>query len=219
MLRGDIMRYMSNTIKAVAYARISTLLGQDVENQLHGIRQLANQRCYNLVKEYIDEGISGRNEKRPGLNELVSDARTGLYSVIIIHSIDRLGRSTKHLLNLIDELKHYNVTIISIREGLDFTTPTGQMALTMIAAVAQLEAQLISERIKTSMAVKKAIAKTTNNGWKCGRPPLDPNLEVEVLKLKAQGYSTRQISKMLGGTISKSSVSRLTKMLPQKGTE
>ena len=211
---------MSNEpIKAAAYGRVSTLLGQDVENQLHGIRELAKQRGYDLKREYTDEGISGRNEKRPGLNELVLDARSGLFSVVIIHSIDRLGRSTKHLLNLIDELKHYNVTIISIREGLDFTTPTGQMALTMIAAVAQLEAQLISERIRTSMAVKKAIAKTTNNGWKCGRPPLDPKVEDQVLRFKTQGYSTRQISKLMGGTVSKSSVSRLIRLLAQKGIE
>jgi DNA invertase Pin-like site-specific DNA recombinase len=199
---------MNKQTRAAAYARISTLLGQDVENQLHGIRELANHRGYSLLPPYSDEGISGKKEKRPGLQRLIADARRGLFSILIVHSIDRLGRSTKHLLNLIDELKHYNVTLISIREGLDFTTPTGQMALTMLSAVAQLEAQLISERIKTSMAVKKAVAESTQNGWKCGRPPLHSSIEREVHKLRAEGASIREISKRLGN-VSKSSVSRI----------
>lgn len=207
---------MSATIRAASYARVSTLLGQDVENQLHGIRELASHRGYQLLPPYTDEGISGKNEKRPGLQRLVADARRGLFNILIVHSIDRLGRSTKHLLNLIDELKHYNVTLISIREGLDFTTPTGQMALTMLSAVAQLEAQLISERIKTSMAVKKALAESTHNGWRCGRPPLPSSLEQEVLKLKAEGHSIRAIAKQLGN-VSKSSVSRIIKNESQNG--
>jgi putative DNA-invertase from lambdoid prophage Rac len=207
---------MPPTIRAAAYARVSTLLGQDVENQLHGIRELASHRGYQLLPPYNDEGISGKNEKRPGLQRLIADARRGLFNVLIVHSIDRLGRSTKHLLNLIDELKHYNVTLISIREGMDFTTPTGQMALTMLSAVSQLERELISERIKTSMAVKKAVAESTQNGWRCGRPRLPTSLEPEVLKLKAEGYSIRAIAKRLGN-VSKSSVSRIIKNESQNG--
>lgn len=201
---------MKNEIKAVAYARVSTLLGQDVEHQLHGIRQLALQRGFILINEYIDEGISGTSERRPSLDKLIKDARRGLFSIVLVHSIDRLGRSTKHLLNLMDEFRHYNVSMISIRESLDFSTPTGQMALTMLSAVAQLEAQLTSERIKTALAVKKVLAEKSQNGWRCGRPPLDKIIEQDVLRLKAQGHSIRQISKILGN-VSKSSVSRILK--------
>lgn len=209
---------MHPNIRAAAYARVSTLLGQDVENQLYGIRELASHRGYQLLTPYVDEGISGKTEKRPGLQRLIADARRGLFNVLIVHSIDRLGRSTKHLLNLIDELKHYNVTLISIREGLDFTTPTGQMALTMLSAVSQLERELTSERIKTSMAVKKALAKSTQNGWRCGRPPLPTFLEQEVLMLKAEGHSIRAIAKRLGN-VSKSSVSRIIKNESQNGSQ
>lgn len=207
---------MQANIKAVAYARVSTLLGQDVENQLHGIRELSKHRGFDLIQEYVDQGISGRSEKRPSLDQLIRDARKGQFKIIIIHSIDRLGRSTKHLLNLIDELRHLNVSIISIRESLDFSTPTGQMALTMLSAVAQLEAQLTSERIKTALAVKKALASKMNNGWRCGRPPLDQELESKVIQLRQEGKSIREISKHLGN-ISKSSVSRIIKEMSQKG--
>lgn len=209
---------MKAKIRVAAYARVSTLLGQDIQNQLHGIRELAKHREFDLIEEYADEGISGRSERRPSLDKLIRDARRGHFSIIIIHSIDRLGRSTKHLLNLIDELRHYKVSLISIRESLDFTTPTGQMALTMLSAVAQLEAQLISERIKTSLAVKKALAIKTGSAWRCGRPSLDTDLTDKVIKLRNEGMSVRKISIELGN-ISKSSVSRIIKeiSMSQKG--
>ena len=201
--------FMKN-IKAVAYSRVSTLLGQSCENQLVGIRELTKTRNYELITEYNDEGVSGLKEKRPQLDQLIKDARKGKFQILIVHSIDRLGRSTKHLLNLLDELNHYGVSLISIRENLDFSSPTGKMALTMLSAVAQLEAQLISERIKVSLAVKKAIAQQSNNGWKCGRPKIEENLKFEVLKLRDEGLSIRGIAKHLGN-ISKSSVERILK--------
>lgn len=205
---------MKDKIKAVAYARVSTLLGQDVENQLHGIRILSKQRQFELVREYCDTGVSGSKESRPSLDKLIRDAKRGLFNVVIIHSIDRLGRSTKHLLNLLDELKCMNVSIISIRESLDFSTPTGQMALTMLSAVAQLETQLTSERIKTALAVKKAYAIKTNNNWRCGRPPLDVDTEFKIMELRLEGKSVRNISSIIGN-VSKSSVSRIVNQMSQ----
>ena len=197
-------------VKAAAYGRVSTLLGQDVENQLVGIRELCQNRKFDLIGEYIDEGISGKSERRPSLDRLLKDARLGKYKILVIYSIDRLGRSTKHLLNLIDELKHYGISIISIRENLDFSTPTGQMALTMISAVAQLEAELISERIRTSLAVKKVLASKSNNGWRCGRPPISEETKQRVLQLRDQGMSIRKIASTLGN-LSKTSVEKILK--------
>lgn len=201
---------MKESLKACAYARVSTLLGQSVLPQLNGIRELAANRRFNLVKEYLDEGVSGLKEKRPALDQLIRDARLGKFQILIVHSIDRLGRSTKHLLNLLDELNHYGVSLISIRENLDFSSPTGKMALTMLSAVAQLEAQLISERIKVSLATKKALSKQLNNGWKCGRPPLGKEIKDRVLDLRSEGLSIRKISLQIEG-ISKSSVERIIK--------
>ncbi|MEQ1722282.1 MAG: recombinase family protein [Pseudobdellovibrio sp.] len=195
---------------AAAYGRVSTLLGQDVENQLVGIRELCLNRKFTLIGEYVDEGISGKSERRPSLDRLIRDARLGRFKILVIYSIDRLGRSTKHLLNLIDELKHCGVSIISIRENLDFSSPTGQMALTMISAVAQLEAELISERIRTSLAVKKALASKLKNGWKCGRPPISEETKKKVLQLRDQGLSIRKIASTLGN-LSKTSVEKILK--------
>lgn len=199
-----------NRTKVVAYARVSTLLGQNVIHQLEGIRELAANRNFELIEEFIDEGFSGKTDKRPALEKLVKDAKLGRFKIVIIYSIDRLGRSTKHLLNLVDELNHYGVSLISIREFLDFSTPTGQMALTMLSAVAQLEAQLISERIKTTLAVKKAIALKNQTNWRCGRPPLDNEVKLKVFELRKDGHSIRSISKQLGN-LSKSSVEKILK--------
>ena len=198
------------SVNAAAYARVSTLLGQDVENQLVGIRELCSNRKFNLIGEYIDEGISGKSERRPSLDRLIKDARQGKFKILVIYSIDRLGRSTKHLLNLIDDLKHYGVSIISIRENLDFSSPTGQMALTMISAVAQLEAELISERIRTSLAVKKTLASKFKNGWTCGRPPISEETKRKVIQLRDQGLSIRKIASTLGN-LSKTSVEKILK--------
>lgn len=206
---------MENKVKAVAYVRVSTLLGQDTNHQLHGIRELASQRGYDLINVYSDEGLSGINEKRPGLIQLTNDVRRGKFTIVIIHSIDRLGRSTKHLLNLMEEFKRCNVSLISIREALDFSTPYGQLALTLLAAVSQLELQLTKERIRTALAVKKAVAQKTGNGWKCGRPPIGDEVIEAVLRLRERGYSIRQISAMLNN-VSKSSVSRIIKIESQK---
>ena len=105
-------------ITACAYARCSTLLkGQDPKLQIDQIREFARARNYDLVSEFLDSA-SGSNEKRPGLADLVKNAKAGKFKVVICAGIDRISRSSKHLLNLVDELRHYGVYLISIREGL-----------------------------------------------------------------------------------------------------
>lgn len=197
-----------NNIKAVAYARVSTLLGQDPENQLIPIRQLAASRNLKLIDEHIDMGISGAKDRRPALDQLVKDARLGKFKLLIIYSIDRLARDTRHLLNLINELNHYGVSLISLRESIDFSTPMGQATLTILGAVAQLERELIRERIRNALAAKKLAAQQTNSNWRCGRPPvLNLKVSTRVLELREKGHSIRAIARML--EISKSSVERV----------
>jgi DNA invertase Pin-like site-specific DNA recombinase len=200
---------MTKRIKAVAYARVSTILGQDPELQLIHIRQYAEARGYELIKEYVDEGISGTIERRPGLDQLTADARRGKFSVVITAALDRVSRSTKHFLNLFDEFQHYGVAIVSLRENLDFTSPTGKLVATILASVATLERQIISERIKTSLAAKKHAAKLSGSGWRCGRRPLAKVIADQVHHLHTKGLSIRAIAKQMG--IGKSSVERILK--------
>jgi DNA invertase Pin-like site-specific DNA recombinase len=195
-------------VKAVAYARVSRLLGQDAQLQITNIREFAAARGYDLINEYIDEGISGTTEKRKGLDELLADASKGKFNVVIVTALDRISRSTKHFLNLFSELRHYNINVISIREQLDFSSPAGSMVATVLSSVASLERQIIAERIKTSLAAKKLTAKQTGSNWRSGRPTkVTQEIIEQVLKLNATGLSVRQIAAQLN--ISKSSVLRV----------
>lgn len=193
------------------YARVSTLLSQDPSNQLIPIKKFAGSRNLEIVQEYVDQGISGSKERRPGLDQLVKDARSGKFKVLIVYSIDRLARDTRHLLNLINELSHYGVNLISLREHIDLTTAIGQATLTILGAVAQLERELIRERIRNALAAKKMAAAQTGSSWKCGRPTvMSDDIARRALELKAKGKSLRAIARILN--VSKSSVERILKI-------
>lgn len=209
MVRRDIVKIVNKcNIKAVAYARVSTLLGQNPEAQLASIRQLAAGRGFQLTKEYVDEGISGSRERRPALDQLVRDAQAGKFTIIIVFAIDRLARDVRHLLNLVAELKHYGVALVSIREGLDFSTPIGQTVLTVIGSVAQLERELLRERVRVGMAVRRMAAEKRGVKWKCGRPTVvTTEIEAEIVALSEKGQSIRRISKQVG--IAKTTVQRV----------
>ena len=104
--------------RAALYLRVSTL-DQHPENQLLDLRQLAAQRGWTIVHEYTDHGISGARARRPALDELLADARQGKFDVVLVWACDRLARSVKHFLEVLDELNHLNVEFLSYREQLD----------------------------------------------------------------------------------------------------
>jgi hypothetical protein len=94
--------------KAVLYARVSTP-DQHVESQLYDLRRLAAQRGFEVVGEYTDNGVSGTKARRLGLNALMTDARKRQFSVVLISAFARAARSTRHLLQLIDELDSFGI--------------------------------------------------------------------------------------------------------------
>ncbi len=202
--------------KVALYSRVSTLLGQDPENQLVHLRRFAADRSCIVVREFVDRGISGSRERRPALDEMLVQARAGDFEIIVVAALDRLGRNTKHMLTLIDELKEFGVTITSLREGIQFDSPTGQMMLTVISAIAQLERSLISERIRNALAAKALAAKESGSGWRCGRPGVvTPSINMWIQKLRYEGRSIREIAKVVG--VGKTTVLRVLAAV-QKGS-
>ena len=193
-------------VRAIAYARTSKVLNQDPQLQIQAIRQYAEQRGYQIVAEYVDQ-VSGDRERRKGLDQLILDCKLGRTDLVICTALDRIFRSTKHMLAVVDELNHCSVRLQSLRENLQFDTPAGAMALTCLAAVATLEKSIIGDRIRVAMAMKRASAATT--GWTCGRKPLPKEIADKVLELRQSGLSIRSISRQVG--ISKSSVERILK--------
>ena len=104
--------------KTALYCRISTLNhGQSVDMQLNDLRKLAEQRGFQVVKEYCDEGQSGSKSSRPALDAMLADAKRGKFQTLLIWKLDRLGRSTAHLIQLLEEFKAWGVELVSFTEA------------------------------------------------------------------------------------------------------
>lgn len=149
------------TFRAAAYLRVST--DEQKESGL-GI-EVQRSRCINTALGkgwpepvvYPDEGISGTKDasKRPALQRLLTDAREGKVDAVIILSLDRLGRKTRLVLDLVEELTACGVVLVSCKESLDTQTATGKFVLSLFASLAQLERDLIAERTKAALGEKR----------------------------------------------------------------
>jgi DNA invertase Pin-like site-specific DNA recombinase len=119
---------MTNPLRAAIYARVSTL-DQEPENQLRELRRYVEARGWTGV-EFVDRGVSGARDSRPALDALIRDARRRKFDVVVCWRLDRLGRSLKHLVLLLDELQALGVSFVSLGEGIDATTPAGRLQCT-----------------------------------------------------------------------------------------
>lgn len=188
-------------MKRVAiYTRVSGL-GQHPETQLCDLRPLAASRGYEIIAEYTDT-ICGAKSKRPGLDKLLMDARRGRFDTVMVWSFDRLARSVKHFLEVLDELNHLNIALISFRENIDTSGPLGRAMIVIVAAISELERSLIVERVKAGMRRAKL------EGRQIGRARLDVDREQVILDRRS-GLSLTQVAKR--HNISRASVCRLMK--------
>jgi DNA invertase Pin-like site-specific DNA recombinase len=129
--------------RAALYLRVSTL-DQHPETQLCDLEQMARQREFEIVERYTD-CISGTRARRPGLDKLLADARRGKFDVVVVWACDRLARSVRHFLEVLDELTRLNVEFISFREQLDTGGAMGRAFVVIISVIAELERSLIVE--------------------------------------------------------------------------
>jgi DNA invertase Pin-like site-specific DNA recombinase len=187
--------------KAALYVRVSTA-DQHVESQLYDLRELAAQRGMEIVKEYEDRGVSGTKARSPGLDALMQGARQRKFSVVLVAAFDRVARSTKHFLQLIDELDSLGVVFLSRRENIDTSGPMGRLFLTLISSIAELESDLIRERVRAGMRRARL------EGRQIGRARLDVNREQVVIDRRS-GMSLTTVAKR--HNISRASVCRLMK--------
>jgi DNA invertase Pin-like site-specific DNA recombinase len=187
--------------KAAIYVRVSTP-DQHVESQLYDLRELAAQRGFEVVHEYEDRGFCGKNARRPGLDALMADARRKKFSVVLVAAFDRIARSTRNFLQVIDELDSMGIEFISRRENVDTSGPMGRLFVTIISAIAELERSLVVDRVKSGMRRAKL------EGRQIGRSRLDVNRE-QVVQDRRSGMSLTQVAKR--HHISRASVCRLMK--------
>jgi DNA invertase Pin-like site-specific DNA recombinase len=174
-------------MKAAIYARVSTL-DQEPENQLQELRRYVEARSWTAT-EYVDKGVSGAKDRRPALDRLVADARRRRFDVLVCWRLDRLGRSLKHLITLLDELQTLGVAFVSLGEGIDCTTPAGKLQLHILAALSEFERARIAERVRAGLSRVRAA------GGRLGRPRsvLDASAVASTAHL-----SVREAAKALG---------------------
>jgi len=172
--------------RAVIYMRVSSV-DQHPETQAHDLRQMAAQRGYEIVQEYTDR-ISGTKAKRPGLGDLMRDTRRGKFDVVLVWASDRIARSVKHFLEVLDELNRLNIEFVSFREQIDTGGPLGRAVVVIIGAVAELERNLIIERVRAGMRRARL------EGRHIGRMPLVLDREA-ICADRRLGQSLRQIAR------------------------
>src|SRR6266852_2356967 len=179
---------------AALYARVSTL-DQNCEVQLEDLRRFASKR-FARHSEYTDVGVSGAQRHRPQLDALMRDARKRLFDVVLVWKFDRFARSLKHLIESLDEFSALGIDFVSYTEGVDTTTPAGQLLFHIVGAVAQFERDLIAERVRAGLAHARAMGKHI------GRPRAKVDLEA-VRNLRSQSKSLRAIAMILDIPVSR----------------
>ncbi len=191
MAANNSTRSVTRTTPRVAiYARVSTT-DQSTESQLLDLRRYVRERGWELFKEFCDNGVSGTTDSRPALNELMNAARKRKFDAVLVWRFDRFARSTRHLINALEEFKNLGIDFVSYQENIDTSSPLGSAIFTIISAVAQLERDIIAERVKAGL--RRAV----ENGKKLGRPESEVDLR-ELRRLRARGLSLRAIADQVG---------------------
>ena len=201
---------MPRKIKAVGYVRVSTeeqaREGLSLDAQEEKIRAYCTAKGWRLVRIYRDEGFSGKDLNRPGLQSLIQDLRNNGIEAVVVAKLDRLTRSVRDLGYLIDDLFD-GVALASVEESLDTTTAGGRFVLNILGAVAQWERETIAERTRNTLRFKRERGEWVGRipyGFKIGpdgRLVEDPeeikNIQ-QMKRLRRRGRSYREIAERFG---------------------
>jgi DNA invertase Pin-like site-specific DNA recombinase len=179
-------------MKVALYTRVSTSgKGQDTEVQARELREYATRRGWDVIQEYTDNGVSGAKESRPALDRLMQDARRRKFDGVLCWKLDRIGRSLKHLVNLLAELEAVGIALVSFSDNLDLSTPQGRLMFQIIGAMAEFERSLTVERVKAG------IAHARSKGKRLGRPKVSVNAS-QINRLRESGASWSAVCQETG---------------------
>lgn len=177
--------------KVCLYCRVSTT-HQTSENQLRELRAVAERMGYEIVSEFIDNGISGAKSRkdRPALDEMMKLATQRKFEMVMCWSIDRLGRSLQHLVEILNDLQAMKIDLFFMQQGMDTTTPSGRMIFSVFGAIGEFERNLIRERVIAGQQRAKA------SGIHIGRPTkMNDGMRSAIQAMHQNGMSVRQIAK------------------------
>ena len=180
----------TKSTRVAIYARVSTSHHeQKPEIQTNELKRYCEARGWRNYEEFVDHGYSGGTDNRPGLKRLLAQARSREIDVIVVTKLDRLFRSLKHLVTVLDEFSALGVQFIATKDAIDWTTPTGRLFTQILASLAEFEKELIRERTLAGLAHARA------TGKRLGRPTLHDHDEIR--RLRANGLSYRAIVRKL----------------------
>lgn len=162
----------------IAYIRVSTV----DQNEARQVEALTK---YDIDKTFMEK-ISGKNTDRPQLQMMLDYCREG--DTVYVHDFSRLARNTKDLLSIVETLNEKNVRLVSNKENLDSSTPTGRLMLTMIGAIAEFERENLLERQREGIMIAK------KNGVYKGRKPIQ--IDDAIFSEAYNRYMSRQINKV-----------------------
>jgi len=178
-------------MKVAFYARVSRHdKDQNPQNQVVKLKEFAQRHSWEVVKEYTDVA-SGAKASRPGLDDMLRDARAGHFKAILAVRIDRIGRSVVNLKNILEDLRHDKVDLICTDQDIDTSSSSGKFFFTILAAVAEFELDLIRDRTLDGLSRARA------QGKRLGRPRY-PVLTDDILRLREEGLTLRQIAEKVG---------------------
>lgn len=184
------------------YARVSTR-GQDTDNQVHELEEVAARSGWEITHRFIDHGISGSKgrEDRQGLDDLLKAVTRREVNRIMVWSVDRLGRSLKDLVLTMEEIQSAGADLYLHKQGIDTSSATGRLMFSFFGLMAEFEREMIRDRVLSGLE------KAKRKGTKLGRPSHSPIVAKQVLELRKKGMTQNQISKRL--KISQPAVSRI----------
>ncbi|SET24177.1 site-specific DNA recombinase [Oceanobacillus limi] len=202
-----------NEIKKVAiYCRVSTeeqaSEGYSIDAQLDTLRQYAKLYGWDVSDEYIDEGISGKSIKgRPAMQRLVSDIEKNKFQAVLVWKISRLSRNMLDTLVLLDKFEEYNVKFISYSENFDTGSPIGRLVLQLMASIAEMERNTLSENVKLGMK-QRALQGEWNGGIVFGYDSIEKELiinqkESNVIQLIFDQYAKGKGLKAIANYVNK----------------
>jgi DNA invertase Pin-like site-specific DNA recombinase len=181
------------------YARVSTGQ-QSTDMQLAELRQYVEKRGWVLYREYVDNGYTGSDTRRPAFNQMIEDARRRRFDLLLVWKLDRLSRSLRDLVGTLEELGSIGVDFVSFGNALDTSTPSGKLLLHVLAAFSEFERDIIRERVKAGLENAK------RKGKRLGRPPISDEIFDKAERMLEQGSSIRRAAAALRideGTIRK----------------
>ena len=199
-------------VRVATYSRVSTqeqatentsLASQD--GQLVAYCQM---RGWTIINAYIDPGFTGKNGDRPGLKQLRSDARMGLFDKVLVTKLDRLARNLRLLMDIEAELNEFNVALTSIKESVDTSNGTGKMVFQLFGMIAEWERETIIERTRSGR-----IQRYKEGCWACGKPPYGYSYDKVTRKLLINEEQAKVVRFIFDGYNSGKSLTAMNEML------